>query len=169
MEKIILVGGSASGKDYLMRKLIANGFNYAPKTTTRPIRKGEVDGVEYNYITNEIFESMRIKDEFIVTQSFNIKDSIWNYGISNESFETSSVFIMTPMEVKQLSKEVRKKCIIYYLNIPESIRRNRLSRRLDGNDSIDRRLNADREDFENFNDFDFEITKSGDITKYFKI
>ena len=46
----ILIGMSASGKDAILRELVANhGFREIVTTTTRPMRKGEVNGKDYNF------------------------------------------------------------------------------------------------------------------------
>ena len=60
----ILIGMSASGKDAILRELVANhGFREIVTTTTRPMRKGEVNGKDYNFISRKEFEkgiSMRV-------------------------------------------------------------------------------------------------------------
>lgn len=166
-KKTILVGPSASGKDYLMRELRQNGYKYKPKYTTRPMRKNESQNVEYTFIDNVEFQSMVFSNEFIVEQSFDINGDMWRYGITVAAFNEAELFVMTPAEIKQLHKTYRKQCTIVYLNIDESIRRERISQRLDNNDSIERRLQSDRIDFENFTDFDIEITDSSKVFDYF--
>lgn len=53
----ILIGMSASGKDAILRELVANhGFREIVTTTTRPMRKGEVNGKDYNFISRKEFE-----------------------------------------------------------------------------------------------------------------
>lgn len=53
----ILIGMSASGKDAILRELVANhGFCEIVTTTTRPMRKGEVNGKDYNFISRKEFE-----------------------------------------------------------------------------------------------------------------
>ena len=54
-ERICILGGSASGKDYLLKKLIEKGERYSPKLTTRPMRQGETQGVEYQFTNNDEF------------------------------------------------------------------------------------------------------------------
>lgn len=50
----ILIGMSASGKDAILRELVANhGFREIVTTTTRPMRKGEVNGKDYNFISRK--------------------------------------------------------------------------------------------------------------------
>ena len=50
---IVLVGESASGKSSIERELIALGFNKIVTYTTRPMRKEDVDGETYHFITEE--------------------------------------------------------------------------------------------------------------------
>ena len=63
---------------------------------------------------------------------------------------------MTPSGIAKLLPEDRKESLIVYLDIDEETRRLRLLGRRDA-DSVERRLKADDEDFENFNDFDHRI------------
>ena len=65
---------------------------------------------------------------------------------------------MTPHEIKQLSEEDLKKCFVVYLDIDLDIRKKRLIKRDDQNDSIERRLNADAIDFQNYNYYDLKVT-----------
>ncbi len=44
-EKVVLLGKSGSGKDYLMRKLVEKDMLGCIKTTTRPQRKHEIQWV----------------------------------------------------------------------------------------------------------------------------
>lgn len=157
-EKTILVGPSGSGKDFLLRGLIKMNLRYFPKFTTRPKRELEVDGVEYNFIDDQTFNSL-LNDKLIkVYQSFNIKDQIWHYGITKENFDNNQLFIMTPFEINQISEEELKECFVVYLDIDINIRRKRLKNRNDNNDSIERRLQADLDDFKNFNKYDLKLT-----------
>jgi guanylate kinase len=157
-EKLILVGGSGSGKDHLLRGLIKKELRYSPKITTRPRRKLERQGVEYDFVDNNKFGSLLESNQIKTYQHFLIDNNDWYYAISSENFTDNHLFIMTPHEISTLSPEDRKKCFIVYLDIEESIRRERISKRNDNNDSIDRRLEADREDFKNFMNYDLRIT-----------
>ena len=61
---IVLVGESASGKSSIERELIALGFNKIVTYTTRPMRKEDVDGETYHFITEDHFNYMIEKDLF---------------------------------------------------------------------------------------------------------
>ena len=157
-EKIIVVGKSGSGKDFLLKGLIEKGERYAPKITTRPIREGEVNGQEYDYLDNQQFQFLISENRIKVKQKFEIKGQEWNYGITNENFKRNNIFVMTPFELSQLSNDDRKGCFVVYLDIDEATRRRRISKRLDNNDSIDRRIIADDEDFKNFDSYDLKLS-----------
>ena len=66
---------------------------------------------------------------------------------------------MTPYGVSKIKPEDRKNSIVIYFDIPLEERRERLMKRSDAV-SVDRRLEADEQDFENFTDFDIRITNS---------
>lgn len=157
-EKIVIVGKSGSGKDHLLRGLIKKELKYQPKITTRPKRKLEKQGIEYSFLSNQNFNKMLESNEIKVYQHFVIDNSDWYYSISNQNFENNQLFIMTPHEISTLNKEDRKKCFVVYLDIDESIRRARITKRNDDNDSINRRMEADEADFKYFVDYDLKIT-----------
>ena len=157
-EKVIIVGKSGSGKDHLLRGLIKKDLKYQPKITTRPRRKLEREGIEYDFTENEKFQQQLESNEIKTFQHFQIEDSDWYYAISNQNFNDNQLFIMTPHEISTLNEEDRKKCFIVYLDIPENIRRSRITRRSDNNDSVDRRMNADEIDFHLFSNYDLRIT-----------
>ena len=164
-EKVILLGKSGSGKDYLLRKLTEKGLKPGVKWTTRPPRKYEIQGLTYNYVDSEIFIKSIESDEFLCYQTFLVtpegKDpENWYYGLTKEEFNSSQAFIMTPGEFEKLTPELRKGCFIVYLDIDRETRRRRISGRGDKNDSVERRLDADEDDFLTFSDYDLRVTDS---------
>jgi guanylate kinase len=162
-EKVILLGKSGSGKDYLMRKLVEKGLKGCLKMTTRPQRKFEKQGVTYNFVSDNQFTELIKENKFLVYQTFNVTPEgrdpeTWHYGVTFEEFNESQVFIMTPGEFSNIDEDTRKKCFVVYLDIDRSIRESRLFRREDNNDSIKRRLDADDIDFQSYIDYDLRIT-----------
>jgi guanylate kinase len=157
-ESMIICGPSASGKNVLLEYCIKAGLPYSPKITTRPKRNGETNGIDYIYTDNQDFEEMLMHGMIKTYQKFFIDGDIWYYGISKENFDTNQVFIMTPHEIKSLSKDDKDKCYIVYLDINEDIRKSRIEKRYDSNDSVMRRILADRVDFDNFIEYDLKIS-----------
>jgi guanylate kinase len=151
--RIVLCGKAASGKDHLRQILEGRGFSYGISYTTRPPRDNEVDGRDYYFIDESEFQSLIDEKFFYEHVSFNG----WFYGTSREQwYETDDVFIMTPSGINKIKIEDRKSTFVIYIDIPIEVRRERLSKRSDA-DSVDRRLQADENDFKNFTDFDIRI------------
>ena len=161
-EKIILLGKSGSGKDFLMRKLVEKGLEPGIKWTTRPSRNHELQGITYHFVDYDTFQSSIDTNQFICYQKFEVipegkSPEVWYYGLTQEEIEKSQIFIMTPGEFIKLTEEQRKGCFIVYLDISRDVRESRLFRRQDKNDSVLRRLDSDEEDFKFFSDYDLKI------------
>lgn len=161
-EKIILLGKSGSGKDYLMRKLTEKGLKPCLKWTTRPARKFEKQCITYNFVSENDFTQSINENKFLCYQKFSVtpenkETETWYYGVTKEEFENSQVLIMTPGEFESITPEQRKGCFVVYLDIDRKTRESRLFKREDKNDSIKRRLDADEQDFKDFNDYDLKV------------
>lgn len=165
-EKCLVVGKSGSGKDFLMRNLVKKDLIGCLKTTTRPKRKHETQGITYDFVSDLIFKQMIQNKELLCYQTFNVtpedrEPETWYYGITKKEFERAQVFIMTPGEFYLLDAETRKGCFVVYLDIDRPTREERVLRRRDMNDSIKRRMDADDEDFADFSksgDYDLRVT-----------
>jgi len=157
MNKIILVGKAAAGKDHMRKILEGRGFNYGVSYTTRPKREGEIDGEDYYFMEDSEFQEGVDKGIWYEYVEFNG----WNYGTTKKQFlEDCNLFIMTPKGISHIDPVERKNCTIIYLDIPDDVREYRLRNRGDLNDKIERRMEADRIDFEYFEDYDLTINNS---------
>ena len=155
-KRVILVGKAASGKDYA-RKICEQwfGLNYAISYTTRPPREEEVHGRDYFFLTEEEFRAMIVRNEWYEYVEFNG----WCYGTTKVQMEANgNVFIMTPKGMSHLSVEDRRESIVIYFEIDEDIRRSRMNARAGNADSVERRIEADRIDFELFANYDHKVT-----------
>jgi guanylate kinase len=65
---------------------------------------------------------------------------------------------MTPSGISKLKPEDRENALIIYLNPPKDIIAERLIERSDKSDAIQRRIEADDIDFNDFKDYDIMIT-----------
>ncbi len=162
-EKLIVLGKSGSGKDFLVRNLVKMGLKPGLKMTTRPMRKHEKHGVTYNFVEDNQFTELINENKFLAYQSFDVtpegrNPETWYYGLTLQEFSESQIFIMTPGEFSKIDEETRKGCFVVYLDIDRSVRESRLFKREDKNDSIIRRLDADDIDFKEFRDYDLRIT-----------
>ena len=107
-------------------------------------------------------------NKFLQVKSFND----WYYGFTLEDFKKCDVAILTPsniIELRNTQPELMKFTTIIYLDIPEKIRKERLKKRYDGgkeDDSVSRRLRADKSDFKLFNYFDVRFTTNEDADTF---
>lgn len=155
-ERIVLVGKAASGKDYARSILEDRGFPYQISYTTRPMRIGETHGKDYYFIPEYKFKDLISIDFFYEYVVFNS----WYYGTSRAQMGVkSSIFIMTPSGIAHMTHDDRLESLIVYFDMPEDVRKERLSLRSDA-DTVDRRLEADRLDFTGFLDYGVIINDS---------
>ena len=66
---VVISGFSGAGKGTLMKALLAahpDRYALSVSATTRDPRPGEKDGVDYFFVTDETFDSMIRKDDFLV-------------------------------------------------------------------------------------------------------
>lgn len=72
---VVISGPSGVGKDTIVRRLINDGIGiYSISMTTRKKRKGEIDGVDYFFISkNEFLDNIK-------------KDNLFEYAIYNNNY-----------------------------------------------------------------------------------
>ena len=88
MGKIIcLMGKSSSGKDTIYKKLLEDG-SLELKTivpyTTRPIRDGEQDGVEYFFTDEEGFRRLQEQGKVIESRVYQTMLGPWYYFTADD-------------------------------------------------------------------------------------
>ncbi|BFZ15333.1 hypothetical protein BsWGS_18372 [Bradybaena similaris] len=71
---IVVSGPSGSGKSTLLTKLFdefKGCFSFSISHTTRKPRPGETDGVEYHFVSREVFEKLIAENEFLEYAEFS--------------------------------------------------------------------------------------------------
>lgn len=156
MYKIIaLIGKAGSGKDTMMRKVLEKNPNLHEivSCTTRPRREGEVEGVNYFYLTPEQFGDKVLHDEMLEATCFND----WFYGTSYESLrsDVTNIGVFNPAGIDSLlGRRDVEVHVFYVIASPKDRLLRQLNREKDPNvDEIIRRYKADEIDFA---DLDFE-------------
>lgn len=92
MGKIIcLMGKSSSGKDTIFRELLQEGtlgLRTIVPYTTRPIRTGETDGVDYHFTKEEGFQNLLEEGKIIEERAYNTVHGLWRYfTVADDSIE----------------------------------------------------------------------------------
>ena len=174
MGKIYCVmGKSSSGKDTVHKKLKEQykEFRLIVPYTTRPIREGEKDGVEYYFVDPEQFRAMKEDGKVIESRSYNTKCGIWTYFTADDGqIDLSAadyLLIGTLVSYQALREYFGEEAIVpVYLEVEDGLRLARALERERRQEKpkyaeMCRRFLADEEDFSEEN-----LIKSG-ITERF--
>ena len=152
---IILSAPSGTGKTTIckvLRKKLPD-LKFAVSHTTRPIRKGEKDGVDYTFISNEEFEWAKVHNCY--------------YGTSLQSAETplkkgyDTLLELDIQGVKTLRD--MKYQGVYILIFPPSVKEleARLKKRgTDSKENIHRRIETGKKEIKKYKMYDYVITNN---------
>lgn len=93
MGKIVyLMGKSSTGKDTIFKELLSGGvipFKTIVPYTTRPIREGEKDGVEYFFTDEEGFQKLKAAGKIIEDREYHTFHGLWRYFTADDGQLTS--------------------------------------------------------------------------------
>ena len=159
---VILSSPSGVGKTTLTKKIQQKypSFKISVSHTTRPPRSNEVDGVDYNFVSNEEFEKLIKEKKF-----YEYAKIFENYygtlkKIVDETIKKNDLlFDIDWQGTKQLSNFKNLKLIkIYLITIDKKELKNRLIKRnQNSKEEIEKRFNAFDEDIKHWNDYDYVI------------
>ena len=77
-----LMGKSSSGKDTIYEKLMQDsslGLKRIVPYTTRPIREGERDGVEYHFVSEEHLQELQAAGKVVELRAYDTVHGVWKY------------------------------------------------------------------------------------------
>ncbi len=171
---IYLMGKSSSGKDTVYRELLRDDELKLKKVvlyTTRPIREGEVDGVQYHFVDEEVFNDFVTKNRVIEDRVYNTYHGLWRYFTVDDGsidIDKYDYLIIGTLESYARTAEYygKENVLPIYIEVDDGIR---LQRALDREKKQEnpkyqemcRRFLADAEDFS-----DEKMNEAG-ITKRF--
>jgi len=153
---IILVGASATGKSVVAKQLFEKyNIKKVVTYTTRPMRVGEVNDVDYHFITKNDFVDKMNNNYFIETAEYNNN----YYGTAYEDISKDKVLIVEPNGANVYYDKLKDKVVIFYLQASEAERKKRMKTRGDSESNISNRLKNDEEyfDLNKFNHIDLVI------------
>lgn len=148
---IALIGEAGSGKDRTMQEILKTNstLHEIISYTTRPMRQGEVEGVNYFYTTPDIFEEKILDGDMLECTVFND----WYYGTSYDSLckDKINIGVFNPSGIESLLAHSDCNIIVFWIKSSDKIRLIRqLNREINPNvREIIRRFQADYNDFDN--------------------
>ncbi|MEK6475702.1 MULTISPECIES: hypothetical protein [Bacillus] len=112
MNKLI-VGSDPSGKTSRIRQIMKNEV---VSFATRKPRQGEIDGVDYKFISLEKFEELKEKSKLLEQVEYNS----YYYGIDQEEFENKlsigNAFVIVDYRRQQI-KKVYPNCVTCFYTL----------------------------------------------------
>ena len=176
MRKIFAVMGKAStGKDTLTKMLSETlELPIALSFTTRPMRVGEKQGVEYNFISDDDFWDLHGCDLLAEYTSYEVASGeTWHYGLTKEELEKAEyvLVIVNPDGFKQLTEIYGDKVCSILIDAPADVRIKRyLDRDMVTEEKAEeccRRFLADNKDFKDIST-NHCVTNVGDLKSVYK-
>lgn len=121
MKKLfVILGEASSGKDTVLKEAVKTLYNteIAVSFTTRPMREGEVEGREYNFISTTEFNELYNEGQIVESTNYDVANGDnWLYGLTRAELEKSEyvAVITNPHGLEQLKKVYGDKVVSIYI------------------------------------------------------
>lgn len=168
----IIMGKSSTGKDTIYKKLLERAdikLRTAVIYTTRPIRVSEINGVEYNFVSEDRMKRLQGDNKIIEHRAYETVHGTWHYFTAEDgqiNLEEADYLMLGTLEsYAQLRRYYGEdKVIPVYLEVEDDIRLMRAVKREQKQErpsysEVCRRFLADEEDFSEENLKRYQITK----------
>ena len=152
----LLFGKSGVGKTTIYKRLVEDeelGLTPIVTCTTRPPREGEINEVDYYFISEEEFHDLETSGELMESTSYQVANGeTWYYGSLFKDFMDNKdrIIIVNPHGIRTILEKcfrcgIKTKTILIKAN--NKVRLSRLLQRGDNVDEVKRRMKADNKDF----------------------
>lgn len=171
-----LMGKSSSGKDSLFKEIrkALPGLKEVVIYTTRPIREGETEGVEYHFVKEEDLQKLENAGKIIEVRAYQTAYGVWKYFTADDGnirLDKASYVMIGTLESYEAMKQYfgEKKVVPIYVEVEDGIRLMRAIEREKqqehpGYVEMCRRFLADSKDFS-----EERIKKAGIKRRFFNI
>ncbi len=169
-----IMGKSSSGKDTIYKRLMermSGKLKTVTGYTTRPMREGETDGVEYFFVTNEKYREMNSRGIVIESRDYNTVYGVWTYFTADDGqieLEKSDYLLIGTLESYKGLRDYygKEKIVPLYIEADDGDRLLRAIKRekkqeVPGYEEMCRRFLADQQDF-----CEERLTECGIIRRY---
>lgn len=146
---IAIIGQAGSGKDTILRAVCEENheLNKIVSCTTRPMRDGEIDGLDYHFFTVDQFTEQVLNDKMLEASCFNN----WFYGTSSDSLlkDKVNIGVYNPEGIESLMLHKDIELYVFLIEASDKVRLIRQLKREKNPDieEIFRRYKTDRADF----------------------
>ena len=142
---ILLVGASASGKTEIAKYLRTRyGMVKAITHTTRAMRVGERQDVDYHFVSKDEFLRLKGEDAFVETTEYNGNF----YGCSKAETGDDKCIILDPTGITNFLALGNPRIVTFFLRTSKATRESRMTSRGDDPEAIAKRLEGDEKTFD---------------------
>ena len=153
-----LMGKSASGKDSIYKELQSRmpELKTIVIYTTRPIREGERDGVEYHFVTEDVLAQLQQDGKVIELRAYDTVHGIWKYFTADDGQFDAPEDYLAIGTLESYEAMIRyfgqEKVVPIYIEVEDGVRLQRALERermqkIPRYEELCRRFLADAQDF----------------------
>ena len=158
---IVLSGPSGVGKNTILDMLVDNSLGiYSVSMTTRKIRKGEIEGRGYFFVSREVFEDNIKKDNFLEYAIYNDNyyGTLKSFVFDNMNKGTNVLAVLDVQGALQIEK-VFPDAISIFIMPPsfEELEKRLRNRNSDSEEEIERRISIAKEEIKYKDKYDYIV------------
>ena len=164
---VVLSGPSGVGKDAAIGELrkLDRPWHFAITATTRPMRPGEQDGVDYVFLDADTFHKMRERDEFLECAEvygrwYGVPRSQVRYGLQSGKDVILKIDVQGAATVRRLAPEA-----LFIFILPGSLddlRARLLDRMTESSPDLELRLQTASQEMAQVREFDYRVVNEHD-------
>lgn len=142
----LISGPYGSGKTTVTRTLNRmRGLVPVVSYTTRPMREGEVDGIDHHFVTQEQFDELH-KSRRVEAYTSIVR---YDYGSTKEAIDEADMYVVDVNGIKDLkwNYKTERPIIVIGILCPADVCGKRMRERGDSDEEIDKRLWINRREF----------------------
>ena len=162
---VVLSGPSGVGKDAVLAELrkLDRSWYFAVTATTRPMRPGERDGVDYIFLDADTFDKMRERDEFLECAEVYGR---W-YGVPRSQARNAlrsgrDVFLKIDVQGAATIRSMAPEALLIFLIPPtvEDLRDRLRGRMTESAEELERRLQTAETELGEIAQFDYRVVNN---------
>jgi guanylate kinase len=158
----VVTAPSGAGKTTLCDMVLeaVPGLEYSVSVTTRPRRKGEVDGKDYTFVSRDEFEKLLRKDEFlehavVYDNYYGTRRSVIGESLARGKDIVLDIDLQGALQIKEKGYPA-----VFVYIVPPSIKeleRRLRGRKTDPEEIILKRLSLAREEMAHIDEYDYLV------------